>query len=229
MFPWLAGYPLGGPFPRPTPEIIIPRQIVDPAASPAITAPQLPVNLGEMKAHSRIDGSDEDTNLETIYLPAAVRYVEKRLSVAIMEQTLEITLDTFPWYWGNFISLTRAKPLTSIAFLRYTDSDGVVTDWDTSNYIADKDSYPGRIVLTYGNSWPSFVANPVSPIRIRYVAGATDPGLIDERLKIAVMRVAANMFEFREADNVHDNRAVLIAEKYGVDAFLDSLQETWVF
>lgn len=201
-----------------------PRVIVEPIAEP--------VTLDEVKAHLRVDSTTEDDLLLT-YISAARKHVENLTGMALMEQTLEYALNQWPA--GNAIILPRATPLISpITSIKYKNSSGVETTWTSTNYIADVESLPGRVVLGYGISWPSFTPYPVSPIRVRYKAGlaAQSPAIeVDETIKLSIFMLVAGLFENREAVLASEGTATIreIGKLYGVDSFLAQHMASYVF
>jgi hypothetical protein len=52
----------------------------------------------------------------------------------------------------------------------------------------------GRIVLPYGESWPSGTLYPSNPITIRYVAGWTTAELVPKNIKSAVKFAAEDSY-----------------------------------
>lgn len=186
-----------------------------------ITGPTTePVSLTEAKLQCRLDGSTEDALL-TIYIAAARSFYEWRTGRTIHQQTLEYVLDEWPSV--DCIVLPRATPLVSITSVIYKDSSAVSTTWTNTEYIADSDSIPGRLVLGYGESWPSFTAYPVSPIRIRYLAGIeTSPATeADSADKIPILMLVGGMYENRESVVVSEMASIQqIAVDYGVESFI---------
>ena len=67
-------------------------------------------------------------------------------------------------------------PLRSVTTIIYTDSDDADTTWDSDDYEVDTDSEPGRVILAYGETWPSTTLHPKNPIEVEYVAGYDDDG-----------------------------------------------------
>ncbi len=160
-----------------------------------VTAPTAePVSRTEAKAHLRVDTSDDDTYIDTL-ITVARRRVEADSLHALMTQTLELRLAGFPL--GNAVELPL-PPLQSVTSVKYTDSDEVTTTVATTVYSTDVYSTPGRVVLKYGQSWPSFVASPSNPVTIRYVAGWTSAGAVPADLRQAVLLLIAQLYEQRE-------------------------------
>jgi uncharacterized phiE125 gp8 family phage protein len=91
-------------------------------------------------------------------------------------------------------------PLQSVSSIKYKDDDGTETTWSASGYIVDTDSEPGRVVLAYGESWPSVTLYPAAPIQVTYVAGyGDDPHDLPQHLRQAMLMLLAHWHEHREA------------------------------
>jgi uncharacterized phiE125 gp8 family phage protein len=187
-----------------------------------ITAPTTEViSETELKHQLSMTDSDDviDTNL-TIYRTAAREYYEGQTGRTIHETEWELVLDSFP---DISIELPRATPLISITSVKYVESDGTENTFSAASYIADTWSQPGRVVLAYNESWPSFTAYPVAPVRIRYKAGiTTSPASeADDADKLPILLLAAHLYENREAVNVQDRQSIAqISVKFGIEAFI---------
>lgn len=197
-----------------------------------ITAPvKEPVSIAEVRQHIRVDApadSGENTKQEneiTLMIRAARHFVEKTTGRTIHQQTLEWVLDVWPS--DNFIALRRATPLVSITSLKYKDKDGVESTVATTEYIADTDSTPGRLVLAYGKSWPSATLYPVHPIRARYVAGIATTSPVTEagdEFKIPMLLLIGGLWENRESEVITDRaRIEAIALQWSINKFITDL------
>ena len=159
-----------------------------------------PVELREAKIHMRIEEGEtiEDEFIDTL-IKAARECVESMTGRALLDQTWSYYLSEWPE--GDEILLPR-PPLIWTAvdsYLKYTDSDGTETTFTpATNYVVDTDREPGRIVLAYGQSWPSGTLHPRNPIHIYYDYGWTDPEDVPAMLKVAIKLLAADMYEYRE-------------------------------
>lgn len=200
-----------------------------------VTAPTVePLLLSEVKNHLRLshDTHAEDAQL-WISMRVAREYLEGKygiVGVVLATQTWDLLLDCFPS--GDQITVPL-YPIQEVTFLRYTDSGNVVTTWAATNYTVDLDSEPGRIVLTYQNSWPSFTAAPMNPIRLRFVAGYDPAGnlipaspagttrrkRLPETLKMALLLLVGHFFENRE-ETTNETAAVSRRLALGVDALV---------
>ena len=191
-----------------------------------ITGPvKEPILASEAKLQTKADYSAEDT-LYTIWIEAARDYIESHAGITIHEKTLEITLDCWPS--GDCIVLPRATPLIAVTSVIYYDTAGAATTWTASEYIADTDSRPGRIVLAYGESWPSTTLLPVNGIRIRYRAGiATTSPETEAPAKVKhPMMMLVNAYDRNRAAEIAADRsaAAFIFPRYGADAFIERLR-----
>ena len=113
----------------------------------------------------------------------------------IITATWDAYLDYFPT--ANYIALPWGQ-LQSVASLAYTDSAGTVTPMTaTTDYLVDTVSEPGRIVLPYGVSWPSFTAYPVNPIACRFVCGYGAAAAVPDGIKTAIKMGVADLYAER--------------------------------
>lgn len=185
-----------------------------------------PVTLAEVRAQCRLDISytAEDAALG-LFIAAAREYVEWRTARTIHDTTLEYVMDTWPG--ENYIELPRATPLIEIESVYYKNSLGVDALWAPSLHIADTDSMPGRLVLGYGEPWPSFSPYPVSPIRLRYRAGidSNSPEVeATDAVKYPMLLLVAAMYENREGENVSSVGFISKASiDYGIEPFIQRL------
>lgn len=131
-----------------------------------------PVSLDEVKDHLRIEFTDHDSQLLGL-ITASREWVEEYLRRAIVQQTWKYYLQSWP---SSDEFELPFPPLQSVTAIKYTDSDDSETTWDSDEYEVDTDSEPGRIVLAYGETWPSTTLHPKNPIEIEYVAGYDDDG-----------------------------------------------------
>jgi uncharacterized phiE125 gp8 family phage protein len=155
----------------------------------------------------------EDTILSAL-ITAARQQVEAITRRAFITQTWDLFLDEFPE--KNFIPLPYGQ-LQSVSSVAYIDSDGVShTMTLTTDYLVDASSEPGRIVLPYGVSWPTFTAYPVNPITIRFVCGyGGTAASVPRGIVAAIKMLCESLYNDRSAQhvmgagNVTENKAVL--------------------
>ena len=135
-----------------------------------ITVPSVePVTVSEAKAHLRISHFDDDTYIGSL-ITAAGQWAEAFTRRCFCEQTWD---EWFPSFRSESFSLSKA-PLVSVTGVYYTDyAESTTALTVTTDYLVDTESVPGRIVLAYGKSWPSFTPSVKNPVKVRYVAGYT--------------------------------------------------------
>lgn len=159
-----------------------------------------PLLVDDLRQHLRLDTSDEDFLLET-WLVAARRHVETYTGAALMPQTWEARLDTFPD--DAEIPLPR-NPVQSITSLQYVDTAGATQTFAGSNFdlVAPADPVGGewRLVLGYSKSWPA-TRGHVGDVRISFVAGYPDRKDVPPEILAAILLVAADLFENREGQS----------------------------
>ncbi|MDD5353020.1 MAG: hypothetical protein PHS93_07675 [Candidatus Omnitrophica bacterium] len=137
----------------------------------------------------------EDDLLNGLIKAARIMF-ENELGRSLMTQTWYYYRDSWPS--GNSFDLPN-PPVATITAVTYTDTDNTAATLDTDTYIKDIYSYKARIVLGYGETWPSTVLYPSNPIRVEYITGyglsTTDvPELIRRMLLVQV----AHMYENRD-------------------------------
>ena len=154
-----------------------------------------PVSLAEAKAQCRVDSDDENTFI-TGLIQAAREYVEDTSHRALLTQTWRLSLDAWPAC--DEIELPR-PPLQSVTSLVYYDSAGTLYTLDSSKYGVDTDSEPGRVVLNWGESWPSLTLRSFNPVQVTFKAGyGDDADDVPLHLRQAILLIIGHWFENRE-------------------------------
>lgn len=143
-----------------------------------------PVTLAEAKLHLRVDDNVQDTLISTLIMTAR-EVCEHRLNRAIMTQTWELVLDTFPDTDIKFAKLP-VQEITSVKYI-YNGTEVTMpsTDYELDN-TADQEQY----LLSTGN-WPDVdaVANAVSII---FVCGFEE---VPASIKSWILLAVGYMFE----------------------------------
>jgi uncharacterized phiE125 gp8 family phage protein len=150
-----------------------------------------PVTLAEAKAHLRLEGTEDDTYV-SVLIQAARQHVEDVCWRGVVTQTREAVLEAFPY--GEAVDLPGGN-LGAISFVTYTDADGASQTLDASAYEADTVSVPGRLVLAYGESWPSTRCQ-WDAVRIRYTVGWAVAD-VPAPIKQAMLLLVAQLYENR--------------------------------
>lgn len=156
-----------------------------------------PVSLAELKLHLRLDDDDstEDALLNSI-LVAVREHVEGITRRALLTQTWDFCLDEFPR--SDFIKLPFGN-LQSVTSVKWKDTDGTETTLTvTTDYLVETNGdQHGRLVLPYGETWPSDSLYPSNPITIRFVAGWTTAELVPYGIKAAILMLCYDLYNNR--------------------------------
>jgi len=142
----------------------------------------------------------DDTMLGNL-ITLARQYAEFVTGRALITQTWNGYLNCFP-SGVDYIQIPY-PPLQSITSIKYRDADWAeAADWETwsdDEYIVDSNRYIGRVVLAYGESWPTFTEYPVDPIHIVFVCGyGTTAVSVPIKIRQAILMYAATLYEVRE-------------------------------
>ncbi len=160
------------------------------------TAPtEEPVTTALVKAHMRVDISDDDTLIGTL-AKAARRWIENLTGIRMVTQTWNYYLDAFPC--ENVIKIPIG-PVSAVSSVKYTNAAGTVSTLSAASYVVDLVSLPARIVIKDGYAWPAEVLQVVNGVNIEFVAGYGAAAAVPEELALAVKELAAYWYENREA------------------------------
>lgn len=165
-----------------------------------ITPPSFePITLTDAKQHLRYDYDNENALIETL-IKAAREWVESYTGRALVEQTLEYAIDSYP----DELRLPR-PPIIEVESFKYTTADGTLTAIVADQYTLDVSAaLQPRIVPAYNVSWPATRSQP-SSLRIRYKAGyaregsPTDHDTIPASLRAAIKLLVGHWFKNRES------------------------------
>lgn len=146
-----------------------------------------PVTVAELKAHARISISSDDAYLTTL-LVAAREQVEADLNMTIAGQS-------YVWHTDSTLGGTLyfpVQPVTAITSITYTDTDEASQTLDSSNYTLK--SYTDPPSVEFGDTVPTGTETVVT-----FTAGYADVDAVPQKIKHAVMFLAAHWYESREA------------------------------
>lgn len=172
------------------------------------------VTVAELKAHSRILTSVDDTYLDTLRV-AAREQLEKDLSLVIAGQQYNLHLEhwldwryieryfsslyTNTYYGPLFFRGPRivlpVQPVDSLASITYTDTDGDPATLNPTLYVLRQFKDPPEIGLL--DTMPSIKVN--TEIIVNFVAGYHNAASVPKLCKQAIMFLAAHWYENREA------------------------------
>ena len=154
----------------------------------------LPVLWAEAQAHMRLDGTTEQTYVETL-LGVATRVVEEETQRALITQTWALRCDDFPVQF----ELPR-PPLASVSSIAYTDENGDAQTLAASVYQVDLYSLSGRVTTAVDQVWPNTYSGAYNTVVVTYTAGYGAAGSsVPLPLRQAILLLTAHWFEHREA------------------------------
>lgn len=145
----------------------------------------------------RQGGDRSDDSLLSSLITTVRRSTELLLGRSLITQTLDVYYDGFPPC--GFLEVPY-PPLISVItpYLQYTDSDDTAATFSSDYYYVDVISEPGRIVLKYGESWPSFTSRTYWPVSLRVTAGYGAAGsYIPNPIKQFMLLNLADLYEQR--------------------------------
>ncbi len=184
------------------------------------------LTIEDAASHLRIDLEDlEPTETAQLWswIVAARRNIEQRLSVALVQQSWRLTLDAFP-AGAAPITLPR-PPLLSVTAVEYLDTAGATQTLDSSAFVLDVESRPGRIGPLAGTVWPRS-AGQIASVRVTYVAGLdiNNDELAEmlADLRSVMLLMVGDFYRNRESqvgDTLNDNKTV--------SALLDAHYRYW--
>lgn len=164
--------------------------------------------------------SIEDDLLNGI-IYAAREHIEDVTRRQLLTATWDYYLDEFPS--EDFFKLPFGN-LQSVTHLKYTDSDGDQTTMTvTTDYLVETNGEAcGRIVLPYGETWPSFTAYPSNPIVVRFICGWTTAALVNYKIKVAMKMICSDLYTNRESQMLGNPNSQAYQENKTVRALLAS-------
>ena len=176
-----------------------------------------PITLAQAKAHLRVDFTDDDVLIGALIV-AAREYCEDVLGRALMAQTIEGVLDGEP---GDVILLPR-PPLLSVQSIKFYDENDVATLVDPAEYLVDRTSQPGRVVLNAEGEWPDVNLRPANSVTIEFTAGYGDDAAdVPAKFRQAMLLLIAHWYTHREEVSVGSGSAMPVpfaaAALLGVD------------
>lgn len=159
----------------------------------------LVVSLGGVKAHLKVDSSDEDSLLVNL-IRVAEDVIERKSNRTLRPRTRTAHFGGWPAR-GEWLRLPY-PPIVGVTEVRYVDADGAEQVLDPSVYLVltDEDqAAPARVYLGSGQAWPAVLSGHPKPIAVEYVAGYEDVTDVPDCLRQAMLLQIGHLYEQREA------------------------------
>jgi len=158
-----------------------------------------PVSLAEAKNYLRITDSDDDALINSL-VTAIRQKAENWTRRLLITQTWTLWLDSIP---GGVTLTIPLSPLQSVTHIKSYDSSNTVSTFDSSNYLVDGASIPGRIGLNDGQTWPNGLRR-MNVLEIEFVTGFGDESSVPETIKQGILQwvklLFANKSKLYESD-----------------------------
>lgn len=169
-----------------------------------------PITVAELKAHLRLDHSDQDVYLATL-IAAAREELEAATWKGFVLTARTVTLRSFPIVFPCGGSWRSARnngrgdnaiylpfpPLQSVTSIVYLDSSGVAQTLSPSRYVVSPAHWPGTIEPVYGDYWPDVREHPAA-VTITFQAGYADAASVPAMVKHALKLIAGENYEHSE-------------------------------
>jgi len=182
-----------------------------------VTAPSSePLTTAEAKLHLRVDVTDDDALIGSL-ITSARTYCENFTHRSFMPQTWDVFYECFPCD----VLWLPIPPVSSITSVKYYDTSGNLTTWDSANYLTELPagvfSGPARITPIYNGFFPA-TRRQMSAVQVRIVCGYTNAAAVPDQIKAAMKLLVSHWYNNREA--VVMERATPIDVPMAVEALL---------
>lgn len=156
------------------------------------------------------------TAIEDDLLAAIIQASREHVEDVTRRQLLPATWDYYPqgWPYDDAIKIPFGN-LVSVTSVSWKDTAGTETTLTvTTDYLVETNGEQcGRIVLPYGESWPSGTLYPSNPIKIRFVCGWATAASIPKKIRAALLLICSDLYANREAKVIggqayQENKAV---------------------
>lgn len=175
----------------------------------------LPVSLADVKAHLRVDTTDENDHIQTL-IEAVTSQLDGftgTMGRCLSPQTWDLYLDAFPC--GDDAIRLPFPSLIGVTWVKYTNTAGAWTTISTDDYELDLISPDGWIVPVAAVGWPTDVLDSFNVVWVRFQAGYADG--VPAAIKHAIKLMVADLYEHRETYVVGQT----IAETMAVQSLLE--------
>ncbi len=168
-----------------------------------VTAPTIePVTYGEMIEYLRIQSVDENVDttiieLMNIVIKTARMQAETFLNRALITQTWDYSINDWPG--EDFFALPFGNLSTVTSVIWKNDAGTPTTLTLTTDYLVETNGPDcGRIVLPYGDTWPTGTLYPSNPITTQFICGyGSTEDSVPSEIRLAILEMASWMWDHR--------------------------------
>ena len=153
-----------------------------------------PVSLAEAKVHLRVDGTAEDSLIQSLIITSRL-HIEAALGLALITQSWSYFLDRWPKSGRIALPL---RPVAAIGTVRVYNSDGAAATLAPDHFLLDGYGLPPRLVPVAGLSTPE-PGRLANGIEIALTAGfGPSPADVPATIRHALLLLVAHWYEHRE-------------------------------
>lgn len=186
-----------------------------------------PVSVAELKAHARVSHESDDVVLGGM-ITAARQWCEAYVARPLTggRKTYRLTLDSFydERYTDKCGRIRLDNPplstsSTDVAITYLDSSSGGSTTLASTNYLISYYHEPALLEPAWGHTWPA-TRDQTGAVTVQFTAGYSTPGDVPRTARTAVMMLASQLYEQREAGA----EASVSEVPFGVRALLDPVK-----
>lgn len=179
----------------------------------------LAVNLEDLKDHLRVTSAEEDA-LVRMYAQAAAQLFEAKTRRRLINRTAVLYLEDFPMDCDDLGVELPFAPVSAISSVQYYDTAGVLTTWDSSNYLLDAARILPRLVLAPTKTFPVVQDGRPDGVQITFTAGyGASYSSIPDGVRFAVFLLAAHFFRNRSPVTGVSMAEVPLTLQFAIDAY----------
>lgn len=173
-----------------------------------------PVTAADVKLSARIDGTEFDSQITSLIIPALRRQAEGRLGRRLITQMVELVLDAFP---AGEIDL-QLPDVQAIASVKYLDVAGTEQTLASTAYRLDASTTPCWLLPAYGSEWPATL-EAANAVRVCFSVGFGDAAAdVPEDIRLWMIAHAAQVLRVPEGITTGQLASL---------PFVDHLLDTW--
>jgi uncharacterized phiE125 gp8 family phage protein len=161
-----------------------------------------PLTLDEALTHLREVADDGENDAYITGLISTAREAcEKLTERTLITTPWLLTLDAFPCGWRGPVIELRRPPVLAVQSVQYIDAAGALQSLASGAWQLDVSTYPARLLLAPGTSWPTTQAGAVAAVRVAYTAGyGPDATTVPADLRAWMLLKIGTLYNTREAD-----------------------------
>jgi uncharacterized phiE125 gp8 family phage protein len=166
--------------------------------SPDDPPPDTPISLDLVKAHLRIDHTDEDLTLQ-LYIDAATEFLGGPSGILGKVLVTQTWRQAYGAFTSPLLLAEFPAPVQSVAAITYYDDANLTQTLDPAVYsYVGNDPRSPLIVLNAGQSWPATYAR-ADAVAVTYLAGYGPPSAVPAPIRRAMLALVGDFYAQREA------------------------------